>query len=157
MDFLTCVRIVLDHEGYISDDSNDPGGLTKYGISSRAYPSIDVSELTEDEAIAIYEKDYWEKMQSQYLPPKLRLMIFDCAVNQGATRAAMFLQRACGAAADGVIGPRTLFLMKEFKPEFLIDSIARQRLQAYIRNPKWTSYGSGWSSRLLDITLRCLI
>ena len=53
MDFLTCVKIVLDHEGYVSDDSNDPGGLTKYGISSRAYPELDVSELTQDEAIAI--------------------------------------------------------------------------------------------------------
>jgi len=157
MDFITCVKIVLSHEGgsAISKDPNDPGGLTKYGISQRAYPQLAIEDLTENDAIKLYERDYWVKVQAQHLPARLRLLVFDCAVNQGVPRAAMMLQRACGVAADGNIGPRTIQAIKDFEVEFLIDSIARQRMQAYIKNPRWNIYGAGWAVRLLDVVLRC--
>jgi lysozyme family protein len=155
MDFLACVKVVLGHEGHLSVDSNDPGGTTKYGISQRAYPDILIEDLSESDAIEIYERDYWAKIQAQHLPKRLRLLVFDCAVNQGVTRASMMLQRACGVAADGNIGQRTLAALKDFDIEFLIDSIARQRMQSYIRNPKWNIYGAGWAVRLLDVVLRC--
>jgi len=90
------------------------------------------------------------------MPKQLRLMIFDCAVNQGVARAALFLQRACGVSADGVIGAQTLRVIKDMNPAILIESVARQRLVAYIRHPKWSVFGAGWASRLLDITIRSL-
>lgn len=146
----------MSHEGGFVDHPDDPGGATKFGISQRAYPTIDIHELTEKEAMQIYETDYWHKIKCEYLPPSLRLMLFDCAVNQGAPRACLFLQRACGVSADGVVGPSTIKAASEFNVGFLIDSISRQRMQAYVRNPKWDTFGKGWAVRLLDITLRCL-
>lgn len=157
MTFEECVNIVLGHEGVLSDDGEDPGGLTKFGISKNAYPLLDIHALTIDDAISIYRKDYWDTPRIDKLPAKLRLMVFDCAVNQGCARAAMFVQRACGAPADGKIGPKTLMMLEGFNVEFLIDSIARQRWQAYKRHPKFSNFGGGWGARLLDITLRTLI
>lgn len=156
MDFIQAVKIVLGHEGGFVDNPDDPGGSTKFGISQRQYPTLDIHELTEKEAMQIYERDYWHKMKCDYLPPQVRLIVFDCAVNQGAPRASMFLQRACGQSADGIIGPATIKAATDFSPLFLVDSISRQRMQAYIRNPNWSTFGKGWAARLLDITLRCI-
>jgi lysozyme family protein len=156
MDFISCFKIVLGHEGGFVDDPDDPGGATKYGISQRAYPTIDIHELSEREAMQIYESDYWDKIKADYLPAKLRLILFDCAVNQGVARACMFLQRSCGVSADGIVGPQTIKIASELPVEFLIDSISRQRMQAYVRNPRWDSFGKGWAVRLFDITLRSL-
>ncbi len=147
---------MLAHEGGFVNNKDDPGGATKYGISKKAYPEVDIHALTENEAMQIYEMDYWDRLSVQHLPPSLRLMIFDCAVNQGPARAAIFLQRACGVNADGVVGAMTLKAAHDLLPEFLIDSIARQRMKAYIKNPNWDKFGAGWSARLLDITLTCL-
>ena len=41
---------VLAHEGGYVNDPDDPGGETKYGISKKAYPKIDIKNLTKEEA-----------------------------------------------------------------------------------------------------------
>jgi lysozyme family protein len=157
MDFSEAVRIIFHHEGGFVNHPEDPGGSTKFGISQKSYPHIDIHALTEDEAREIYHKDFWLSLKLDRLPPKLRLLIFDCAVNQGPARAIMYLQRACGAPTDGKIGPVTLQLVPMFSEGFLVDSIARQRLQSYIRHPKWSVFGAGWASRLQDVVLRSLV
>jgi len=55
------VTRVLEAEGYLSDDVNDNGGLTKYGISQRAYPNLDIKNITLDDAKNIYYNDYFLK------------------------------------------------------------------------------------------------
>jgi len=42
MSFERAVTHVLLHEGGYSNDPNDPGGETQYGISKRAYPNEDI-------------------------------------------------------------------------------------------------------------------
>lgn len=156
MEFLECVKIVLDHEGgdTIVADPRDPGGLTRWGISEKSYPNIQISTLTKDEAIYIYEKDYWNKIWAQHIPKELRLMMFDCAVNQGVPQAIMMLQRALDVKVDGVMGDNTLRAVRLKDVKKIIDSVARQRLYNYSKNRKWDAFGKGWASRLLDITLR---
>jgi lysozyme family protein len=46
-------------EGGYSFDLGDPGGETKYGISKRTYPHLDIKNLTLDDAKWLYSKDYW--------------------------------------------------------------------------------------------------
>jgi lysozyme family protein len=53
------VNILFDLEGYKSDNPNDKGGLTKYGIAQAYHPDIDVANLTLDQAKEIYLKEYW--------------------------------------------------------------------------------------------------
>jgi lysozyme family protein len=156
MDFSEAVKIILEHEGGFVDHPSDPGGATKFGISQKAYPHLDIHSLTKDEAEEIYHKDYWLSLGIGRLPASIRLLVFDCAVNQGGTRAAMYLQRAIGVEADGVIGDLTLKAIDGIPADFIFDSIARQRLQSYVKHPKWSVFGAGWAKRLLDIVLRSL-
>ena len=46
-----------------TDDPNDAGGATKYGISQRAYPNVDIRNLTEQQAREIYGilREKWNK------------------------------------------------------------------------------------------------
>ena len=59
MNFKTAMKIVFYSEGGLADRplSEDPGGLTKYGISQRSYPGLDIRNLTIGEAERIYKKD----------------------------------------------------------------------------------------------------
>ena len=56
------IRIVLLSEGgsKYTNDPKDAGGETKYGISKKAFPNVDIKNLTETDAIAIYKKMYYD-------------------------------------------------------------------------------------------------
>lgn len=75
------------------NDPDDPGGLTKWGISQRAYPALDIRNLTQQEAEAIYYRDYWRPCGAQALEWPLSLIHFDAAVNSGLSRAKRFLKQ----------------------------------------------------------------
>jgi hypothetical protein len=48
--FDEAVKMVLKHEGGYVNHPSDPGGETNFGISKRAYPEVDIANLTEEEA-----------------------------------------------------------------------------------------------------------
>ena len=99
---------LIGHEGGYVYDPRDPGGETKYGISKRAYPDLNIQSLTLDQAKAMYRKDYWDKLRLQELPEAIRYSLFETAVNAGIKQAVTLLQRAAGVAEDGVIGRVTI-------------------------------------------------
>ena len=86
---------VLNHEGGYVNDPQDPGGETKFGISKRAYPNVDIKNLTRKQAIKIYYDDYWIKTGVVFLPKKLRQIYFDMTINMGRSRATKILQETC--------------------------------------------------------------
>ena len=92
MSFDRAVALVLKHEGGYVNDSRDPGGETRYGISKRAYPDVDILRLTEDEAKAIYKRDYWDTLRPDEIPEPLAICLFDAAVNMGAVTSVRLLQ-----------------------------------------------------------------
>lgn len=94
-DFDRAVKNVLEREGVLSDDPSDAGGLTKFGISQKSYPNLDIALLTKEQAIEIYRRDYWErsgaaKVNSQLIAEEL----FDTAVNMGNGTAIQILQES---------------------------------------------------------------
>jgi lysozyme family protein len=102
---------ILFNEGNskVTDDPNDSGGLTKYGISQKSYPDLDIRNLTEENAISIYKKEYFDPCKiDQISNESLALQVFDFAVNAGNHRAIVILQSTVGVIADGVIGMQTL-------------------------------------------------
>lgn len=99
---------VLSWEGGYVNDPRDPGGETKYGISKRAHPSVDIRNLTIQQAHEIYRADYWERIRGDYLPPRAAIAVMDFAVHSGVPAASLALQGEVGAKQDGVIGPRTI-------------------------------------------------
>jgi lysozyme family protein len=100
---------VLEFEGGYSNDPRDAGGETKYGISKRSYPNLDIRNLTLDGAKLIYYRDFWEPQSYRdFESVELAEKVFDLSVNVGTSKAHLLLQgvlRAVGnpVKEDGVL------------------------------------------------------
>ena len=154
MEFSEAVDFILAHEGGLVDDADDPGGLTNYGISQRAYPDVKIKDLTIEGAKYIYKRDYWDKCKADLLPPQLKYMHFDTAVNMGINRAAKLLQKSVKATPDGAIGPNTL---KAVRDRASVRNYAVQRIYYYIKiivnRPTSVKYARGWVGRVIDVII----
>ena len=144
------LRLLLRHEGGYVNNPKDPGGETKFGISKRAYPQVDIKNLTVDAAKEIYKRDYWDRAQCDKLPPYLAYVLFDAAVNSGIGQAIRFLQRALNLADDGVIGPLTLAAVQRLDAESIAARYLGQRLMFMTKLSTWDEFGKGWSRRVAD-------
>lgn len=119
------IHHVLQMEGGYVNDPDDPGGETKYGISSAAYPNVDIKNLTKEKAREIYRRDWWEPLRLDDVhDTDMAAEILDTAVNMGPrpdeqdtdhpfTWAVKFAQMALSALGyrvniDGKIGPETV-------------------------------------------------
>lgn len=148
MDYDRAFEKVIGHEGGYVNDPRDPGGETKYGISKRAYPNINIRALTLDQAKSIYKRDYWDRCHCDQLPVIVRFHVFDAAVNSGVKQASIWLQRAVGADADGIVGVRTVAAARAANPERVISHITGQRLSFMADLKNWSAHGRGWAKRL---------
>jgi lysozyme family protein len=111
--FERAVAKLLGDEGGYVNNPEDPGGATKFGISRRDYPNLDIPALTRSEAVAIYYRDWWRHYRYSELPGLIGAKLFDLAVNIGPEHAMKCLQRAlraCGRRVeeDGVLGRATI-------------------------------------------------
>jgi len=153
MSFSKVIEMVLEHEGGYVNHPSDPGGETKYGISKRAYPEVNIADLTEEDAEEIYFNDYWSRIKGEELPAGVACVVMDYAVNSGISRASKALQSVCGIAnGDGIIGPASLnavwTTVKNTSEEDVINAVTTQR-QEFIRALKiYETFGKGWERRI---------
>jgi lysozyme family protein len=148
--FDMCFDKLVAHEGGYVNHPNDPGGETKYGISKRAYPQVDIKTLTLADAKAIYRRDYWDRAQCDKLPHNIAYLVFDCAVNSGIGQAIRFLQRAVGVADDGVMGPVSVNAVNRMESGSLDARFLGQRLEFMTKLSTWDTFGKGWARRIAD-------
>jgi hypothetical protein len=148
MNFDQAFETVIGHEGGYVNDRRDPGGETKYGISKRAYPFLDIKGLTLDHAKEIYRQDYWNRLKLDQLPECVRFDLFDAAVNSGVRGAAIMLQKACEVIPDGKIGPQTIQAANSMDPEQLDSRLSGQRLLFLTELKTFPTYGRGWVKRV---------
>jgi lysozyme family protein len=148
--FDQCFDKLIAHEGGYNNIASDPGGETNFGISKRAYPQLDIRNLTRESARVIYKRDYWDRAQCDKLPPTLAYLLFDCAVNSGIGQAVRFLQRGVGVADDGVIGQMTIAAVTRLDQESLCARFVGQRLDFMTRLSTWDTFSKGWARRLAD-------
>src|SRR5262245_40282468 len=94
----------MGHEGGYVNDPNDPGGETKWGISRRSFPGLDIKNLTREAAADIYEVHFWSKIHADQLPDGVAYQLFDFAINSGIETSIRYFQRALGVADDGYWG-----------------------------------------------------
>lgn len=151
--FNKAVRVILKWEAGYVNDPRDPGGETRFGISKRAYPELDILNLTEQQAIAIYRKDYWDACKCDQLPYPVALVVFDTAVNMGVASAIKMLQTALNVRVDGIIGSATIGKVEIMDPAALVSIYCSLRLQRYVCLDGWSRYGSGWARRVFDIAI----
>ena len=146
--FLDLIDRVLSHEGGYVNDPRDPGGETKWGISKRSYPQLNIKGLTRDDAKAIYERDFWQRVQGDKLPRPFAFQALDAAVNHGIGNAVRWMQRAAGVADDGHIGPATLAAVARAEPADLVLNFNAERLEFYARLQTFDTFGRGWTRRV---------
>jgi len=146
--FLDFIDRVLSHEGGYVNNPNVPGGETKFGIAKRSYPAVDIRNLTREGAIAIYERDFWQRVQGDKLPRQFAFQALDAAVNHGIGNAVRWMQRAAGVADDGVIGPMTLAAVARSEPADLVLAFNAERLEFYAKLQTFDTFGRGWTRRV---------
>ena len=148
-------------DGGYTNDPDDPGGETKYGISKRYHPDVDIKALTQSDAVGIYVKKYWDRYQVSKIPRSYRMIYFDMLVNPGPAAAGKILQRALNhkypkwekLKVDGIVGVKTLKELGRRNLEH--DRIRLFRIMYYIqrviKDPKKMKFIYGWFRRSLRI------
>lgn len=156
-DFVPAFEFLLPHEGGYVNDDDDPGGETKYGITKRTYPDLDIKNLTVAEAASIYLRDWWSKypfsgIGSQQIANK----VFDLAVNMGTQQAFLLTQRACcdvgqPVICDGKLGVITLKAINSCDQDQLLEAIRNQAVEFYTdleaKRPTNSKFLAGWLKR----------
>lgn len=156
MSFDRAFEIILGSEGGYSNHPEDPGGETKYGITKRDYPDLDIKNLTVEQAKRIYRSNYWDTVRGDFLPSHVATLVFDSAVNQGPGRAIRFMQKALKVDADGVIGPKTIKAAQSIDPEEFTVKFMAERALHYASLSTFPTFGRGWMRRLFDTTIKVL-
>jgi lysozyme family protein len=122
----------------VSNDPNDPGGLTKWGLSKKANPDLDIANLTREQAKEIYLNRYWEPAECDPMPYPLDILVFDCAVNCGVGTAKQMVK-------DAGFDPLRYQL---------------RRIGRYVdlcqKNPKLKTYFFGWVRRVHSLFTKIL-
>jgi lysozyme family protein len=136
--FEICLKYVLEAEGHLSDDKDDTGGITKYGISYQTYknkyPSAtreDIKNLSLEEASRFYDCEFWQACNCDEMRLPIALLVFDTAVNCSPTMAKKFLQRALNVKDDGILGPQTYKALKSSSDEKIIPLFTARRNKYY--------------------------
>lgn len=148
MSFDKAFEVLIGHEGGYVNNPSDPGGETKYGVSKRAYPDVDIANLTIEQAKAIYLRDYWQRARCDELPPTVAFQVFDTAVNSGIGQSIRFLQRAVGVADDGHVGPLTINAVRRLDAESIAARFNGHRLEFMTKLSTFDVFGRGWARRI---------
>lgn len=131
--FKRSLEFVLKWEGGYVNNPNDPGGETKWGISKRAYPDLDIKSLTPERAAEIYYQDYWTRAGCGAIDFPLSTCVFDTAINCGPSRAVRW-------ARDSKTCEEFLAMRKKYY------------LGIVVNDPKKQVFLKGWLNRLADLT-----
>lgn len=146
-------ELLIGHEGGYVNHPSDPGGETKFGISKRSHPDLDIAALTLADAKAIYKRDYWDRVRGDALPPALAFLVFDAAVNNGVGRAIRWLQAAARVTVDGKIGPATLVAAEA---PVVAERFHMLRVEFMTDLDGWKHFGRGWARRLAALPFQAL-
>lgn len=167
--FKNAVQIVLGLEGGFSEYNpltKDP--RTNKGITQPEFDefrrknnlqSKDVKDITTDEAIEIYKQEYWDKIQGDKLDaqnPKLAIVIFDSAVNNGIGGANGIIKSIVNTDGNRFDDKMIEDIIAADKSNDLYSNIINKRYQKYkdiiAKNPVMDDYAKGWNNRLDNLS-----
>jgi lysozyme family protein len=156
--FGRAVELVLKHEGGYVNNPKDPGGETKYGISKRQHPDVNIKGLSISQAQAIYLEHYWKPHRFDELNSELlAIKAFDLAVNCSPNRVIRWLQRSANAegtalVVDGVMGNKTIEALNQISAERLLVRMMEYAYRHYsYLGERMPEFFAGWIARLWSI------
>ncbi len=173
------MQTVLKHEGRLSNDKNDPGGLTAYGISLRflKFEKIDVDgdgdsdaddikALTLTKADEIYLRTFWnrnhyDKIKDRYVATK----ILDGSVNFGASRMHKIIKSSLNEIfieqikVNANFDDKTIDMINHIEPVVFLDTVRRKERDFYLeiikRNNALLGFKRGWLARADAYSFHC--
>ena len=158
--FDECLKMLLHHEGGYVNHPSDPGGETNLGVTKKVYQewggTKDMKDLTGEDVAPIYKKNYWDRCKCDDLESGVDWAVFDWAVNSGTGRAAKAIQKICGAAQDGAIGPKTLALIGKQNTQYVVEEFGKIRQDFYESLKTFDTFGKGWTRRNKETTDKAL-
>lgn len=168
--FEYALDIVLRDEGGYTNDKNDPGGETNFGITQKeldkchvqlALPQ-NVKDLTREEASIYYKAVWWDKYNYNAIDNIIiATKLFDLAINMGALEAHKIAQEALTyngysrLKIDGILGIKTIGAINEMclhgTMTDLLNDICEGAAWYYDhlvdKNPKLEKFLKGWLRR----------
>lgn len=142
-----CLNRLLKDEGGYSNNPNDNGGPTNYGITIADYrkyinkngTAADVKAMSVDQAKVIYKSKYWDALNCDSLPSGVDYSVFDYGVIAGLARPRNDLKKfkdKTDADLINAIGDERVAFMKAIgvghNAEFLKGWLARaNRVRSY--------------------------
>lgn len=157
---------LIGAEGGYVNDPFDKGGETKFGISKRSYPDVDIENLTLEDAKKIYYRDYWDNERlrlDRFLNYAIALEIFDTAVNMGLYTSAVIFQKSLNALnrnernyddleVDGWIGDNTISAYWIADEKILLKVLNGYQFMRYANiieyDPGQERFFNGWMKRV---------
>lgn len=162
--FEICFERLIKHEGGWSNDVDDPGGPTKYGITHATWgrhrkvgDTRPIDMIILPDAKEIYHDAYWMAAACPHAPPGIDYAIFDSAVNQSPRRAVGWAQQEMGITADGIPGPQTRSSLDSMRRRSIkaltiwLGLYMADRNEHYSGLTTWWKFGRGWSRRQFEV------
>jgi lysozyme family protein len=167
MTFEEMIEEVIAIEGVHSMDPDDPGNWTggfkgsgelrgtKFGISAKAFPMLDIKSLTKPQAIEIYKREYFIDTGIAKLPEVFQFIALDACAHHGTGSLRLdkdgsirFLQRALGVHDDGQIGPVTIEAAMAANPLVVNARALGERLLHMTYTTTWSKNSRGFARRV---------
>ena len=155
--FLETMIMHPDREGG-GKEVKDTGGHTKWGISKRAHPDVDIGNLSKEDAKKIYRKEYLHRGEERLGRTHEAFKFMDMEVNMGYKNAMGVLQGALNSLLpedkkideDGGYGEGTKraisFVQNNFPSNMIIGAMIVSQKKYYNSLPGRDKYG-GWKKR----------
>jgi lysozyme family protein len=126
-------KVLKIEGGYVANDAGK--GETNHGINKTANPDVDIKGLTPAKAKALDKERYWNAIGGDALPPEIRAVAFDAAVNHGPSKANKMIAEAAG------------------DPKRLIELRRTEYARLISENPgKYGQYEKSWNNRLNQLS-----
>ena len=131
------IEWVISREGGYVWDKLDPGGETNFGISKRAFPELDIKNLTRESAKDIYKRVYWTGNNLDSLDWPFSAACLDSYVQHRPSVVRKMIEEAQG----------DLRALLEARRVFYLRLISKQ--------PQLARFKRGWLSRISDLSKFC--
>lgn len=152
-------RILVSEGGY-TNDKEDPGGCTNFGVTifdTRLYVKknatcADVKKLTRAQAVTIFGGKYWDAVHATDLPSGLDYSVADESVNSGVGRAGKVLRQLLGLPTnDWHVTPQVLTAIKGRAVTALIRQFNAERSAFLHRLKTCPTFCGGWDRRVRSV------
>lgn len=163
-EFNIAIALTLTHEGGFENNPGDSGNWTgghvgvgdqkgtNFGISAADFPTLNIPNLTVDQAKEIYRTKYWNILYDQIKDQLIANKIFDLGVLFGTGKSVSMLQSVLKITMDAHFGLQTLAAVNAAEPTSLLTAyktiFVAHALQIGTLNPLDREFVGGWIRRI---------